>query len=188
MRSLSCAVLVALVFSMVGCGNLSKGKAREILQKQHYDNDNEVSCTWKEPVSQEGSGAAKRYSVTTSSDNPRLLDWMKALGGLGVIKSAECADKWRGVCTKAVFELGSKGSVEGVRMSFPCGTKSLGEVISVATEGKTATVRYRRAVKLDPNIIVKLSNLALDVPKEGEEELTRKFVKDDDGDWSDLGK
>jgi hypothetical protein len=181
-------VLVALGLSTVGCGNLSKGKAREILQKQHYDNDNEVNCTWKEPVSQEGSGAAKHYTVTTPSDNLRLLDWMKALDSLGVIKSAECVDKWRGVCTKAMFELGPKGSVDGVRMSFPCGTKSLGEVTSVTTEGKTATVRYWRTVKLNPTTIGRLSDLALDVPKEGEEELTRKFVKDDDGDWTDASK
>lgn len=188
MRSAACLLVMALSFASTACGNLSKEKAREILQKKYYDKDNEVSCSWKEPVSQEGSGSAVRYSAGTTSDNPKLVDWMKALDGLGIVKNAECTDKWRGVCTKAMFDLGPNASVNSYRLSFPCGTKSLGEVISVTTEGKTAMVKYKRSIKLDHATIEKLSDLTLDVPNEGEEELTRKFVKDDDGNWSDVNK
>jgi hypothetical protein len=188
MRSFSYLIIGAMTFWTVGCGNLSKEKAREILQQKHYDQDNNVNCEWKEFVSQESSGITVHYSVSDTSDTSKITDSMKALSSLGVIKNVECVDRSRSGCLKAQFDLGPSTSVQGARMSLPCGTKTLGEVTSVATEGKTATVRYKRTVKLNHNVIEALSALILDIPKEGEEELARKFVKDDDGNWSDVSK
>ena len=69
-----------------------------------------------------------------------------------------------------------------VGLDFRCGKIELGDVTSIVTAGNKATVKFRRAFKPEP-ILEKLTACRLDRPAAGTVELTREFVRGDDGTW-----
>ena len=180
-RMYEAIVLLGLGVALTGCG-LSKSDAHEIIKQENYDKDSNVYCEFSE-FSSTGSGAKQAFE---SSYGANYCVW--ALGRAGVVDAPSCEDSRGKVCERAPFKLKGETSISERtgRLLFPCGTKRLGEVLSVTSEGKKAKVRYKRTVTLDQDLLKKVEQCTLKTPTTGEEELTIQFSKDDDGKWTSL--
>lgn len=172
--------LVGLGMLLTACG-LSKSDARAIIEKENYS-DAVVTCQFTD-FTTNGSGAGQTFE---SSRESRYCVW--AMGRADVLDAPPCEKPSGGICDYAPFKLKNGATYKESQGSlrFPCGTKSLGEVLSVTTEGKKARVRYKRTVTLDKAKLEKLQSCSLKIPKDGEEEVTIEFTKDDDGNWTTL--
>jgi len=79
------------------------------------------------------------------------------------------------------------------RLSVPCGTRSLGEITSITTEGKTAVVKYNRIKNyklqdVNNTIPACALNTTEASKEEGTIEVTATFKQDDNGNWIDNEK
>ena len=189
MHSLSCVVLVAFGFSTVGCGNLSKEKAREILQKEYYDQDSSAYCSIE--VRYEGTGSGDLYRLMDMLDADAAEACIDALMSVGAAKRKTCLDDSK-PCGSWLFEPGDNASVSGSRtfrtVNVPCGEKKLLDTVSVTTEQRAAEVVYKQSTRVDNNMVKALSRCKVSVPKNGVEERKATFKRDDDGNWSGVSK
>lgn len=180
---------VALVLTSAGCGNLSKEKAREILQKKYYDQDSSAYCSIE--VRYEGTGSRELYRLMNMLDADANEACIDALRSVGAAKRKQCSDDST-PCRSWLFEPGDKASMSGSRtfrdVNVPCGEKKLLEIESITTEQKTAEVAYRRSNRVDNNMVKMLSACKVTVPKDGVEEKKITFKRDDDGNWADVSK
>lgn len=181
MRWRGVLVSAILVFA-VGCSkNLSKERAREVIQKTHYDKDDNVYCEWKEVLTRQG--ASDKDAIFWPIDAASAKTCLGALTAAQVLKDRGCRDQR---CDEHRYSIGPKGDslTKGDFVQFACGKKKLGDVVSVTTEGRRATVKYRRTFARDEELSKALAACDIDGPKGGEAEQTMKMKQDDDGNWS----
>jgi hypothetical protein len=164
--------VLSIITTAAGCSSMSKGKAKELLQKR-FDADGAVYCNVL-------GGVSEKNGAQSGLENACVAQLTSA----GFATPAGCSDARRdGTCApmSLAFKPG-KASVKGGAVKVPCGTKTLGEVQSVTTEGKSATVRYTRTFKFDSTKST-LSACEFVPLSEGEGEGKAVFKQDDSGDW-----
>ena len=178
-----------LVLTNIGCGNLSKEKAREILQKKYYDQDSSAYCSIE--VRYEGTGSRELYRLMNMLDADADEACVDALRSVGAAKRKQCSDD-SAPCRSWLFEPGDKASVSGSgtfrNVDVPCGEKKLLEIESITTEQKSAEVVYKRSNRVDNNMVNMLSACKVAVHKDGVEKKKMTFKRDDDGNWADVSK
>lgn len=182
MRWRGIGVSIVLGLTLAACSkNLSKEKAREVIQKNHYDKDDNMYCSWREVVQREGASDKEAVFWPILPDGKKQC--LSALATAQVVKDLGCRDKR---CEEHRYALGSKGDsfTKGGFPQFACGKKKLGDVLSVTTEARKATVKYRRTFIRDEALTKALAGCDIDGEKSGDEEQTMKMKQDDDGNWS----
>ena len=103
---------------------------------------------------------------------------------LGILRAVGCADE---TCSRNMYVLGQ--GVDLTRsthaVQFVCGRKALGDIISVTTEGKKATVKYNIVFSRNQGQAHTLRDCQIDGPLDGQAAWTAVFNHhDDDGRWS----
>ena len=173
------ATAFAVALLVAGCG-LSKDQAKQLIQEKYYDKDAAIYCTWDLYLNPPET--VKGVPVYTTGADTRAC--LEVLQKAAFVEDLVCEPAEN--CAQALFVVSqsSNARVRLNKLDVPCGTKKLGNVVSVSTEGKAAKVRYKRTVTVDPAAVEKLRSCSLRVPKSGDEEQTMKFIKDDDGNWS----
>lgn len=167
----------AMILVLTACSGMSKGKAKDMLQKR-YDEDKSLYCSLKRAVAQEKGGVYSGPEKTC----------IKQLAKAGLVSDTGCAQHFAADpsdCMTWGFKPAKATISKNVWLKFPCGTKTLGEVKSVTTEGKKATVKYTRTFKLDDGATAELTDCVLDPIQEGESEGTATLKQDDSGNWSE---
>ncbi len=180
-------LLAIALLLLSACGKLSKDDARAMMQAKFYDKEDNIYCVWAGGVVHDegGSGATKRFSFMSPSDAEKSC--IKELTSAAILRQSDCVKTYYGVptCDVEGYTLGR--GVDFTRtnaIQFVCGKKKLGDVVSIITEGKKATVKYSRTITRDDALSAKLTDCTLDGQKAGSEEQTREFRKDDDGAWA----
>lgn len=187
--SVCAAVLTASL--LMGCGKLSKDKAKEMIQAKHFA-DPSASCTLKGFPQVSGSGASEEWTITAPGTTaPEVSKFSKCIDELSkqnVLESSSCVDTVSSGCWKYKFTLGPKGRLKKLantagELSFACGSRKLLEVTSVRTEDKKAVVKFKRDATLD-DTSKSVSHCTVELPEAGLAEREVTFLKDDDGNWT----
>ena len=195
MRSLMGLCAVALV----GCGTKEPTKADPTASPPSLSQN--LSKEIAEPfVSKEASGPAlcawsvQKYSDTTwiflSFDKAQIA-CADALQSAGLVTVGKCVDEASGgKCFKreisATGKLDSKMHEKTNELGFACGTLEFKGITSITTKDASATVRYKRTLTFNAELMKTLEPCVLQKPEAGELERERKFQRDDTGQWSML--
>lgn len=175
---------IAILTSAIAlaCGKLSKDDAHAVLKSSYYDKDDSIYCAWTEYL-QKPELVDGKYSYETGGETRRCVEALQEHAH--ALSGARCMLFTDQPCEKMVFNIReeTKAEVSRGKLLFACGKKQLGSIVSIATEGRSATVKYERLVTIDKELIGRLGACQLDVPKEGLQERSAKFTKDDDGKW-----
>lgn len=154
--------------------DLSKDKAKEILSKQHETHP-VAYCGLKNSLLEEKPGI---FSASLNDD--ACVTQLKEIGAL---TSVGCIKNYSsGGCMTYGFKLGPKTLVEHGTW-IECGKRTFGDVTSVTTEGKKATVKFTHVFTLD-DTRWKLSACILQPHETGETEASAVFLRDDSGNWT----
>lgn len=175
-RRWSIFAVTALPLALTACSGMSKGKAKDLLQKR-FDDDGNVYCRLRDQLSQQEGGVWGGLEKAC----------IEQLASAGFVTDTGCAEHFESRssgCLTWGFKPAKSNIEKNKWLAFACGAKTLGEVKSVTTEGKRATVKYARTFKLDQTK-ASLTSCVIAPLQEGEREGTATFVQDDSGDWSE---
>ncbi len=171
----------------MGCGKLSKGRAKEMIQAKL---DPSVYCELKGNHPQlKSTGNSEDWTIELDETGEKFDSCMFHLKDQGIFATEMCADFYRHKnCQLYKFTLGPRGKMTRLdagrgQVSFACGSRKLIDVTSVRTEGQKAVVKYTREVTLDGSSKA-VSDCTLTVPEAGVVEREATFLRDDDGNWS----
>jgi len=160
--------------------DLSQGRANEILKEWFAKGQGKAWCTWRASGACPIEVSPGRWACDAEQpfDRPCLL----RLEGQGIIELGECLEG--GCGTQVVTPRGHDAEL-GPAISFSCGTVEFLGVSAVRTDGNKATVKYRKRVVLDQEIIGQVSPLCrLSWFEPGETEQSCEMRRDDAGNWS----
>lgn len=178
-RIIHVALLIPALAS-IGCeAKLNPTEARAMIEKKYYSaDDTKVECGVQTPTSTQAADGS--YVVIAPSQ--RDQDCVKLLAAASLVTRWPFCENASSDCL--AFKPAAK--VENSVMKFPCGERSLGEVTSVSTEGKSAKVTYKKTIKVDSTVADKLkASCEVATPKKvGELEDSLEFQRDDTGKWS----
>ncbi len=183
------AVLIVasvIVIAVIGHDQkLSKEEAKQKIEAKYY-NPGVVYCSWRSVLKKQGTGKDSAL-IPLTSNTTACVDQMQKQG---LVERIPCFDTrlYTGEvkCPDDRFQVSGKNvGVDGAYLYFPCGHKTLLEVLAIATAGNGAMVKYKRSVSLDMGVLKALERCSLDTPSEGVEEKTVEFIRDDNGIWSE---
>lgn len=170
--------LVSLAIGSSGCGNLSKPEAEAQIRKRSFDSEAKTTlyCEWERHV-RPGHGDTWVPVGDPLAVPPKGGDvCVKALVSVGALRDGSDVIGLRP---------GPKGKIVDRSLMFACGTNALGSILSIATEGKKATVRWTRETKVDRAVLSAVEACGLRaVPADASAEFSSTLSKDDDGRWS----
>lgn len=174
----------AALLLLAACGKLSKSDAHDIIQSTYYDKDDNAYCSW-DPEDRHKNDPTKDPKVLEFVSNESEA-CVAELAAAGVLKEKSPPHAWiSGGKVYSYTLVGSAYYAKNGTLQVPCGKKKLGEVSSVSTDGKKATVKYSRTFTVDTSLLAKLDDCTFrDKPKPGESTETMLFRRDDDGKWA----
>lgn len=175
---LRAAALLSLAIVATACSkDLSKDKAKELLAKRYRERP-ALYCGLKNGVIEEKPGV---FSAGLNDDV-----CISQLQKVGAVISVGCvAEYTAGGCKAYGFKLGPTAFVERRNELWTeCGRRTFGDVTSITTEGKKATVKFTRSYELD-DTSSKLSACIIKPLQAGESEGSSVFVQDDSGNWTE---
>lgn len=172
--------LLGGVLLLVGCNRgLSPEQAAEELGKE---TGNAIYCAWQGP--RKFTDTRWAFLAVDKANPPCAAAFEKA----GLAKVGECVEPgYGGRCMRTeITPTGkNKSAMFGTNeLGFTCGVVEFRRVVSVTTSGNDATVRFIRNTTLDTGLLDSLEACVLNKPPAGEQELERRFRRDDSGAWS----
>ncbi len=168
---------MSLFLAATACGSLSKEDAETVILTEVYgDDDGRAATCTTQYLGAEGSGKDLHYKPHETD-----LGCARALVSAGLLRPAKCVPAGD-VCQKT-FVLGADAKNSNGQVKFKCGGKMMGDVLSVTTEDRRATVKYDRTLVPDSNLLDSLGACKISKGTAGKSEFTAVLLKDDDGEW-----
>lgn len=107
------------------------------------------------------------------------------LEAAGLVRLGRCAESGctGGCCARVMEAQGGARNRPSGAVEFACGKVEVTEVISVTTEGSTATVLFKRTFTPNAALLASLAACKLEAPDKGSVQKDWKFKRDDEGHW-----